>query len=383
MKNCPNFVMAGLACPPKPAGRRGNPGATQPPRVYAVERFIRQIRTSFSSRRREPAGWPGQVPGHDGSLRAFAIILSLLLTSCVAERLAPGPGPTTPHFTDADHWVASDGYTLAFSAWQPQNPRAVIVALHGMNDYGQFIAAAATHWQAQGIATYAFDQRGFGRTEGNGRWPSHAIMAGDAMTFIALVRARHPGAKIFLLGESMGGAVAMLVASQTPQIADGLILVSPALWGWSNLDVFKRTALWAMMQLAPGSRLTGRGLNIKPSDNEEMLLALGRDPFVIKATRIDATYGLVDLMEAAFQAAPNVSLRTAILYAKGDEVVPAGPIEAAISAMPGTTRVTCYDDGYHMLLRDTKAGRTWDAITAFVQNAPPDDPALLRKLCAE
>jgi len=318
----------------------------------------------------------------------WCIILSLLLTACVAERLAPGPGPTTPRFIDESHWQSADGFVLAFSVWQPQNPQAVIVALHGMNDYGQFIEAAASHWQTQGIATYAFDQRGFGRTEGNGRWPGHEILAGDARTFIALVRARHPGTKLFLLGESMGGAVAMLAALQTPPIAapenpDGLILVSPALWGWSNLDVFKRTALWAMMQLAPGSRLTGRGLNIKPSDNEEMLIALGRDPFVIKATRIDATYGLVDLMEAAWKAAPNVSLPTAILYAKGDDVVPAGPIEAASRAMPGTTRVTCYADGYHMLLRDTKARRTWDAITAFVHNAPPGDPAMPRKLCAE
>ncbi len=327
--------------------------------------------------------WMVRLRGTRQMRVGMAIILFLFLSACVAQRLAPGPGPTAPSFVDSGHWQSDDGYILAFSQWQAQNPQAIIIALHGMNDYGQFIEAAASHWQTQGIATYAFDQRGFGRTEGNGRWPGHAIMAGDAITFIALVRARHPGAKIFLLGESMGGAVAILAASQTPPIADGLILVSPALWGWSNLDVFKRTALWAMMQLAPGSRLTGRGLNIKPSDNEEMLLALGRDPFVIKATRIDATYGLVDLMEAAWHAAPNVSLPIAILYAKGDEVVPAGPIEAASRAMPGTTRVTCYDDGYHMLLRDTKARRTWDAITAFVHNAPPGDPALLRKLCAE
>lgn len=330
---------------------------------------------------------PSSIPPRQWGA-GLCIVLCLLLTSCVAERLAPGPGPATPQFIDQTHWQSADGFVLAFSAWQPQNPQTVIVALHGMNDYGQFIAAAASHWQARGIATYAFDQRGFGRTQGNGRWPGHEIMAGDARTFVSLVRARHPGAKLFLLGESMGGAVAMLAASQTPPIAapenpDGLILVSPALWGWSNLDVIKRTALWTMMQLAPGSRLTGRGLNIKPSDNEEMLIALGRDPFVIKATRIDATYGLVDLMEAAWRAAPNVSLPTAILYAKGDEVVPASPIEAASRAMPGTTRVTCYDDGYHMLLRDTKARRTWDAITAFVHNAPPGDPAMLRKLCPE
>ncbi len=314
---------------------------------------------------------------------AWCMAFSLALTSCVAERLAPGPGPATPRFIDEGHWQSGDGYVLAFSEWQSPNPQAVVVALHGMNDYGHFIQEAAKHWQAQGIATYAFDQRGFGRTEGNGRWPGHDIMARDARTFIALVRTRHPGAKIVLLGESMGGAVAMLASTQsTEPAADTLILVSPALWGWSNLDIFKRAGLWTMMQLAPGSRLNGRGLNIKPSDNEEMLAALGRDPFVIKATRIDATYGLVDLMEAAWQAAPNVSLPVAVLYAKGDEVVPSGPIEAAARTMPGTKRVACYDDGYHMLLRDTKAGRTWDEISTFIHNTQPQ-PVIPGKLCGE
>lgn len=264
--------------------------------------------------------------------------------------------------------MSDDGYVLGLSEWQTQNPTIVIVALHGMNDYGQFIDAGAKYWQTKGIATYAYDQRGFGRTEGNGRWPGHEVMAHDARTFIALVRERHPNARVFLLGESMGGAVAMLAAAGSDRpIADGLILVSPALWGWSNLDIVKRSALWAMMQIAPGAHLTGQGLAIKPSDNENMLIALGRDPYVIKRTRIDAVYGLVDLMEAAWRAAPGVRLPTHVLYAKGDEVVPSKPIEEAIAAMPGTARVSCYDDGYHMLLRDLKAERTWAGIDAFVE----------------
>ena len=305
-------------------------------------------------------------------IRTLIIALSLCLTACAAERLAPGPGPTAPRFVDDGHWQANDGYILGMSQWQAPNAPIVIVALHGMNDYGQFIEGAAKHWQGRGITTYAYDQRGFGRTEGNGRWPGHEIMAEDARTFIALVHARHPQARIFLLGESMGGAVAMLAAAQNSEpIADGLILVSPALWGWSNLDLIKRSALWIMMQIAPGSRLTGRGLNVKPSDNENMLIALGRDPYVIKATRIDAINGLVDLMEAAWQKAPAIALPTMVLYAAGDEVVPSRPIEEAAKAMPGTRRIVCYDDGFHMLLRDLKGERTWAAIETFARGQAP------------
>jgi alpha-beta hydrolase superfamily lysophospholipase len=297
------------------------------------------------------------------------MLMCLALTACAAQRLSPGPGPATPHFVDDGHWLAHDGYVLGLSQWQAERAEIVVVALHGMNDYGQFIEGAAKHWQARGITTYAYDQRGFGRTEGNGRWPGHEMMAEDARTFIALVRARHPAARVLLLGESMGGAVAMVAAAGRAQpIADGLILVSPALWGWSNLDIVKRSALWIMMQIAPGSRLTGRGLDIRPSDNENMLIALGRDPYVIKATRIDAVHGLVDLMEAAWQAAPAVRLPTMVLYATSDEVVPSAPIKLAAAAMPGAVRVACFGDGFHMLLRDLHAERTWDAIESFARD---------------
>jgi len=307
--------------------------------------------------------------------RLAVLLLALSLTACVAETLAPGPGPTAPHFADAGHWQSADGFTLAYSTWPVDSPKAVIVALHGMNDYGRFIDDAAKYWQTKGVTTYAFDQRGFGRTEGNGRWPGHDVMAQDARVFMTLIRAKHPGVKIFLLGESMGGAVATLAASRPGLDADGLILVSPAYWGWSNLDILKRSVLWTAMQIAPGGHLSGRGLNIKPSDNEKMLIALGADPYVIKRTRVDATYGLVTLMDEAWKAAPQVTLPTMVLYAKGDEVVPSGPIEQAAAKMPGRQSEVCFSDGYHMLLRDLKAQRTWDAIEGFVMGEPAADGA--------
>ena len=301
-------------------------------------------------------------------MRVLAVVLCLTLAACAAESLAPGPGPTPPRFVDEGHWVSDDGYVLAMSQWQAENAQTVIVALHGMNDYGHFIESAGKYWQAHGITTYAYDQRGFGRTEGNGRWPGHEAMAEDVRTFVTLVRARHPSARVFLLGESMGGAVAMVAAAgRAEPVADGLILVSPALWGWSNLDLVKRSALWAMMQIAPGAHLTGQGLNIKPSDNEEMLIALGRDPYVIKRTRIDAIYGLVNLMESAWRARAGVRLPTMVLYAADDEIVPARPIEEAAAAMPGVTQVVCFNDGYHLLLRDLKAERSWTAIERFTR----------------
>ena len=72
----------------------------------------------------------------------------------------------------------------------------------------------------------------------------------------------------------------------------------------------------------PGLTLTGRGLKIKPSDNIAMLRALSRDPLVIKETRVDTIYGLVDLMDAALASAPLLDVPLLVMYGAKDEIVP-------------------------------------------------------------
>ena len=112
-------------------------------------------------------------------------------------------------------------------------PQAVIVALHGMNDYSNAFCHARAHGgRRKAITTYAYDQRGFGRSPQIGIWPGSDLMRRDLSDFVDVVRMRHPGVPVFVLGESMGGAVAMTAfASDTPPKADGLILVAPAVWG--------------------------------------------------------------------------------------------------------------------------------------------------------
>ena len=58
----------------------------------------------------------------------------------------------------------------------------MILALHGFNDYSNAFDAPAKLWAKQGIATYAYDQRGFGGAPGRGLWPGSEALATDAVT---------------------------------------------------------------------------------------------------------------------------------------------------------------------------------------------------------
>ncbi len=307
-------------------------------------------------------------------LRAlFSLLLSLLACSCATPQFRPpGPEVAAPQL-DGDHWQAPDGVRLPVRVWLPDGPpRAVVLALHGMNDYSNAFDEPGRAMAAKGIAVYAYDQRGFGQGPHPGYWSSAQAMAEDLREATALVAAHHPGVPLYLMGESMGGAVVMVAAAGTPPPqVKGLILSAPAVWGRASMGLFQRTALWLAYQVSPGWELTGQGLKIRPSDNIDMLRRLSRDPLVIKATRVDAIEGLVDLMDAATQAAPAIRLPTLVLYGAHDEIIPPDPMWQAIDTLPGlgrNQRVALYANGWHMLLRDLEAGVVVNDVTAWILN---------------
>ena len=277
--------------------------------------------------------------------------------------------------------VMADGATLPMLVFQAKEPRAVVVALHGFNDYSNaFSDPGPGPWfAARGISLYAIDQRGFGRAPGQGLWAGDTRMAEDAASVVRMVRGRHPDLPVYLLGESMGGAVAMraMTLPEPPEI-DGLILSAPAVWGWHAMNDFYRIVLWASARLAPSYTLTGRGLGIRPSDNIEMLRAFGRDPLVIKGTRIDTIYGLVDLMDSAHAASARLGVPVLLLYGAKDEIVPAPPVGDALTAMKEAevdVAAICYPDGYHMLLRDLQRETVWRDIAAWIAASGASPPS--------
>ncbi len=348
---------------------------------------------------RRPDGWqlarPRLAKLTLAALLPALLLIPLLTLGACAPRVAP-PGPgltaaglTAPAFTE-ETFITADGSELPLRHWAPQEgdsgsetgaAHGVVLALHGFNDYSHAFAESGPALAAQGLLVYAYDQRGFGEAPHRGLWAGTDVLTGDLAEAATLLRNRHPDLPLYLLGESMGGAVilAALAAPDVPPAvagADGVILAAPAVWARSTMPFHQRAALWLGARLFPWARFSGRGLGIQASDNIEMLRALGRDPLFIKETRTDAIYGLVNLMDAALAAAPEVEAPALLLYGEKDEVVPAEPVIRFWRQLPpeaapqtaGHQRFALYPEGWHMLLRDLQAQTVIDDIAAWTRD---------------
>ncbi len=326
-----------------------------------------------------------------------AVLAALLLTACAPTVITAGPADRQPWLVDGHAALMADGTRLALRTWRPASEAvAAIVTLHGFGDYSNAFADLGPTLAESGVAVFAADQRGFGRAGRWGRWHGVDAMVDDARTLVALARDAYPGRPVYLMGESMGGAVAMLAMAGATRAADGAILSAPAVWGREWMPFYQVWALELAGHAIPWLPLNPRGLPFKPSDNIEMLRRLGRDPLFVKNPRVDAVYGLVGLMDAAQDAAPAVHGPLLVLYGGRDDLVPKKPTCAVLGKLrarpveAGTMRAVLYPDGHHMLFRDLDGARVVADIAAWARDphAPlpsgderAPDGAWLRRFC--
>jgi acylglycerol lipase len=306
--------------------------------------------------------------------RALALLLTALLAACaptLQQAGRPDAGFVGPRL-EAGRFVSFDGTPLALTRWEAAGgePWAVVVGVHGMNDYANAFHLAAPYWASQGIATLAYDQRGFGRSPGRGVWAPDDLKIEDLRTLVALARARWPRALIAVAGESLGGAVAIeAFASDRPPDADRLILLAPAVWGWSTQPLPNKTLLWLAAHAAPAEVLTPPDWltdKVTPTDNRAELIAMSHDPLMIWGARLDTLYGLVSTMEQAWRAVGRVRAPTLYLYGAHDDIIPKSATRGAVRRLAASDRTAYYQAGYHLLLRDRQALNVWRDVAAFI-----------------
>lgn len=303
-------------------------------------------------------------------LRLTALLLCIVLGGCAGRLIAPG-ALTDPPIAPAGAFAMRDGVRLPYREWLPASgePWAVVLALHGMNDSRDAWEIPAPEMAAAGIAVFAPDQRGFGGTASRGYWPSEPALVADADGMARALRSRYPHAKLILMGESMGAAVLMCLATAPhPPSADGYVLVAPAVWGRAEMNVFLRSMLWAASTLVPGLEITGAPVKVTASSNRQALIRLSRDPLTLRSTRIDSVKGLVDLMDAALASAPHFNAPALFLYGGKDELVPGRATAATWEALRTGERRAFYPDGYHLLLRDLDRERPIGDVVAWIRD---------------
>ncbi|MFH0943819.1 MAG: alpha/beta fold hydrolase [Planctomycetota bacterium] len=129
-------------------------------------------------------------------------------------------------------YVTADGSRLGYLEYRAREPRGALVYLHGIESHAGWFAAAADALCAAGFDVYCLDRRGSGINRENrgfisGHVDRYEILLEDIETVVQDLRSRY--ARLYMIGLSWGGKLALAYSLTHPGELDGLVLITPGL----------------------------------------------------------------------------------------------------------------------------------------------------------
>ncbi len=257
------------------------------------------------------------------------------------------------------------GLKIFTRSWQAEGtPRGVIVIVHGFNSHSGQYLWAAEEFSKNGLAVYAIDLRGRGRSEGE-RYYIEKIedYTDDVATFVRTAKAENPGLPVFLLGHSAGGVTSCVYTLDHQTEIDGLICESFAY----ELPVpdLVLSFLKGLSYITPHTHVFT--LNNKDFSRDPAVVESMNDDPLIKGESQPAqtAAAMVRADERLREEFPKITLPLLILHGTEDKATkPSGSQHFYEQAGSSDKTLKLYEGHYHDLLNDIDK----EIVMADIQN---------------
>ena len=251
-------------------------------------------------------------------------------------------------------FAGSGGLNIFFRSWRPNgNARGVVVIVPGFNSHSGYYNWVAQELTASGLAVYAIDLRGRGRSDGERFYvQTFADYVSDAGALVKLAKSREPGLPLFLLGHSAGGVVASIYALENQRELAGLI--SESIAHQVPAPDFALAVFKGLSHVAPHAHI----LRLKNEDfsrDPKAVQAMNDDPLIAHETQPTQTLAeMVRADERLKEEFPAITLPVLILHGTSDKATkPSGSQVFYDTAGSADKTLKLYDGGFHDLLNDS------------------------------
>jgi len=267
-------------------------------------------------------------------------------------------------------FTGGNGTRIVYDVWSPDgDPTALLVLAHGLGEHARRYDHVAERLTDLGVVVYAPDHRGHGRSGGKRLHArTMAEFTDDLDTLFDIATSAHPGLPTFLLGHSMGGAIALAYALDHQDRLTALVLSGPALVVTSGTPK-------PVVELG---KLIGRvlpGVPVQKLDSK----AVSRDPAVVAAYDADPLvhHGLVPAgiarvlvlnEESVAQRLPDLRLPLLVLHGSADTLAdPAGTHLVADRAGSDDLTKKVYDGLFHEVFNEPEQDRVLGDLVDWLQ----------------
>jgi len=276
-----------------------------------------------------------------------------------------------------EYLTLGDGSKMFLQYWLPEGkePERVIITLHGMSAHGWYFALMADEMAPNGIALYSPDHRHHGLSDGlKGDLPDVMLLLDDIRLVIGHVRARHPNAKIFLLGESMGGILNINFMMDAPREVDGMILLAPAVrpaYKFPIKEILKAPILLFVLLVHSSWRVVKTtGEEHLGMRNEQNVIYDRNDPLHLKYVSPRYLLSIKKLMDRAAKndAAGKITVPALVIQGGADVGVDPNATRGFFDKLASSDKTfVFYPDALHCMMSDPDCGDIFIKIREWVE----------------
>jgi len=249
---------------------------------------------------------------------------------------------------------SGSGANIFYRCWAPAEPRAVLLLAHGLAEHSGRYGDFASFFADAGIATYALDFPGHGRSDGKRGHVRDFQEYTEALgALLSLAREAHPDIPFVLFGHSMGGLIAadFLLQHQSEFVAavlTGAAIQSPQ--QPSSIVIFINRVIASVMPRLGVLRLDASGISRDP----QVISDYENDPLVYRGK---ATAGLVtalfSAMKRVVENATSIRLPMLIMHGSVDSLTAVEGSELLHDSISsGDKKIVIYDGLYHEILNE-------------------------------
>uniref|UniRef100_A0A8D0R0K3 Monoglyceride lipase n=2 Tax=Sus scrofa TaxID=9823 RepID=A0A8D0R0K3_PIG len=239
------------------------------------------------------------------------------------EEGSPRRTPQSVPYQDIPHLVNADGQYLFCRYWKPSaTPRALVFVSHGAGEHCGRYEELARMLVGLGLLVFAHDHVGHGQSEGERMVVSDfQVFVRDVLHHVDVMQKDHPQLPVFLLGHSMGGAIAILTAAERPGHFSGMVLISPlVLASPESATTFKILAAKVLNLVLPNMSLGRIDASVLSRNKTEVDL-YNADPLICRAG-LKVCFGiqLLNAVSRVERALPKLTLPFLLLQGSADRL---------------------------------------------------------------
>jgi acylglycerol lipase len=245
------------------------------------------------------------------------------------------------------------GLQIFVRSWRPEGkPRGVVTICHGVNSHGGYYTWAAEQLAASGLAVYALDLHGRGKSDGERFYlEQFADYLSDVDALVKLAKSREPGLPVFLLGHSAGGVISCVYTLEHQAELAGLICESFAFQ--VAAPDFALAVVKGLSHIAPHAHVLKLPIE-EFSRDPQAVDAMNNDPLIAHEVQPTKTVAeLVRADERLKKEFPLITLPVFILHGTADKVTnPKGSQLFYDTAGSTDKTLKLYEGHVHDLLND-------------------------------